>query len=123
MSDIKDTPKNADQKVGEKAEQAKDWVKEKTGIRERDCGPAKSLADIQPHMDVISSCGCRMGKVDHLEGTAIKLTKNDSPDGQHHFVPTGWVARVDEHVHLSKNADETKREWKSDAASCASGRS
>jgi hypothetical protein len=71
-------------------------------------------------MEVISSCGCAMGKVDHVEGDAIKLTKNDSPDGQHHVIPTGWVDHIDSHVHLKKNADETKAGWKSDAASCES---
>lgn len=80
---------------------------------------AANMNDIKPHMEVISSCGCKMGTVDHMEGGAIKLTKNDSPDGQHHFIPTGWVARVDEHVHLNKDADVTKREWKNDAAACA----
>jgi len=130
MSDIKNTLKDAGQKVAdtaksvghavsEKAGEAAEWVKEKTGLGEQNCGPAKRVADIQPHMKVISSCGCTVGKVDHLEGNTVKLTKNDSPDGQHHFVPTEWVARVDEHVHLSKNADDTKREWKSSAAACA----
>ncbi len=117
MSDIKNTLKNAGHKIAEGAEQAKEWVKEKTGLN-NNCGPAKSVSDIQPHMEVISSCGCKMGKVDHLEGNAIKLTKNDSPDGQHHFVPVGWVTRVDEHVHLSKNAVDTQKEWKVDATSC-----
>jgi len=119
MSSIKDNLKSAGHEIAEKAEQAKDWVKEKTGLGEKECGAAKGVADIRPHMDVISSCGCKVGKVDHLEGASIKLTRNDSPDGQHHFVPIGWVARVDDHVHLTKNADETKREWKADAASCA----
>ena len=41
-----------------------------------------------------------MGKVDHLDGDAIKLTRNDSPDGQHHFVPTSWVDHVDNHVEV-----------------------
>jgi hypothetical protein len=117
MSDIKNTLKNAGRKIAEGAEQAKEWVKEKTGL-DNNCGPVKSVSDIQPHMEVISSCGCKMGKVDHLEGNAIKLTKNDSPDGQHHYVPVGWVTRVDQHVHLSKDADETKKEWKADATSC-----
>lgn len=84
------------------------------------CGATKGMADIAPHMDVIASCGCRVGKVDHLEGNAIKLTRNDSPDGKHHFIPAGWVDHVDNHVHLAKNADETRLEWKSDAASCSS---
>jgi hypothetical protein len=67
---------------------------------------------------VIASCGTRVGSVDHLEGGAIKLARKDSPDGHHHFVPTGWVTRVDEHVHLSKNAADTRREWRTDATGC-----
>lgn len=113
MSDIKNTLKDAGEKIAEKAGQAKDWVKDKTGLG---CGTAKG--EITPHMSVISSCGCTVGKVDHLEGSAIKLTKGDSPDGQHHFVPTAWVDHVDNHVHLNKNAAETKAGWKSDATGC-----
>jgi hypothetical protein len=71
-------------------------------------------------MDVIASCGTKVGVVDHIEGGAIKLTKNDSPDGQHHFIPTGWVDHVDNHVHLKKNSKETEQGWKGDARSCAS---
>jgi len=116
MSDIKNTLKDAGQKAADKAEQAKDWVEDKLGVG---CGTEKGVAGIQPHMSVISSCGCTMGKVDHIEGNAIKLTKNDSPDGQHHFIPMGWVDHVDNHVHLRKNSEETKAGWKSDAASCS----
>ena len=45
---------------------------------------------IKEHVDVISSDKKTVGKVDHLEGTdKIKLTKQSSPDGQHHhFIPT-----------------------------------
>jgi hypothetical protein len=116
MSGIKDNLRNAGQKVAEKAEQAKEWVEDKTGLG---CGSDKGMA-IAPHMHVMSSCGCKVGEVDHLEGGAIKLTKGDSPDGRHHFVPLAWVDHVDNHVHLRKNAEETKREWKADAASCTS---
>lgn len=116
---VADAAKSAGHKVAEGARQAAEFVKEKTGMGDS-CGATRSVSEIQPHMAVISSCGCTMGKVDHLEGGAIKLTKGDSPDGQHHFVPTAWVDKVDEHVHLNKNADETKRGWKGDAASCAS---
>ncbi len=69
----------------------------------------------------IASCGTKVGVVDRVEGGAIKLTKNDSPDGQHHFVPTGWVDRVDNHVHLKMNSKEAELGWKSDAASCGCG--
>jgi hypothetical protein len=114
MADLKNTLRDAGKAVADAAENAKDWVADKTGVG---CGTAKSVADIQPHMSVIASCGCTMGKVDHLEGGAIKLTKNDSPDGMHHYIPTAWVDHVDTHVHLTKNADETTRGWKADAAS------
>ncbi len=119
MADIKHNLKDAANKVSAKAGQAADWVKEKSGISQKPMSAADMKA-IQPQMEVISSCGCRVGTVDHMEGGAIKLTKKDSPDGQHHFIPTSWVARVDDHVHLNKDASETKTGWKPDAAACHS---
>lgn len=116
---VAENVKDAAHFVADKAGQAADWVKEKTKSESCGtdaCGTAKSVTDIQPKMDVVSSCGCNMGKVDHLEGDTIKLTKNDSADGKHHFIPTGWVARVDEHVHLSKNAEETMKNWTTEPA-------
>jgi hypothetical protein len=76
------------------------------------------IASIKEHMDVIASCGKKVGVVDHVGGGAIKLTKKDSPDGQHHFIPVGWVERVDSHVYLQKNSMETEQNWKTDAAAC-----
>ena len=130
MSDIKDTLKNAGQKVvdtakdaghavAEKAGQAKDWVEEKAGMGEG-CGSTKGASAIRERMDVIASCGKKVGVVDHVEGGAIKLTRSDSPNGQHHFIPVGWVDHVDAHVHLKKNSEETEQDWKSDAAGCSS---
>ncbi|MFO0798031.1 MAG: DUF2171 domain-containing protein [Gemmataceae bacterium] len=110
---VKDTLKNAGEAVKEKAEEAACWVKEKTGMGTCDA------SNVKPHMAVISSCGCTLGKVDGVEGSSIKLTKNDSPDGMHHFIPTAWVDHVDSHVHLNKNADETKRGWTSHASASA----
>ncbi len=120
-------------KVGEKVEQVKDWAKEtahKAGHRIEETaqkaehkvkevfgghgGAGGSVAAIREHMDVLGSCGNKLGRVDHVQGDTIKLTKNDSPDGMHHFIPTSWVARVDDRVHLSKNCGEAKREWKSE---------
>jgi hypothetical protein len=132
MSSIKDSMKDAGQKVmdtardaahfiADKAGKAAEWVKDKTEPGSTKCGDAKTFSDIQPQMDVISSCGCNMGKVDHLEADSIKLTKNDSTDGKHHYVPKGWVARVDEHVHLSRNAEETIRMWHDEAAAATAG--
>jgi hypothetical protein len=131
MSDTRNMPKNEGQKNAEfknlnqkttnaMPEQGRNRANDTTRKEAKDSGQARQLSDIKPHMEVISSCGCTMGKVDHLEGNSIKLTKNDSPDGQHHFIPKDWVESVDNHVHLRKNAEETLQEWKPDAASCAS---
>ena len=119
-------------KLGEGVEKAADWAKEKAHAVGNRLGETKdkvvnrvqetvgsggssadksSTANVREHMDVIGSCGNKLGVVDHVEGSKIKLTKNDSPDGQHHFIPTSWISRVDDHVHLSKNCGEAKREW------------
>ena len=46
----------------------------------------------------------------------IKLTKNDpTAGGEHHFIPLSWVARVDEHVHLSKTTEAARAEWQGDS--------
>ena len=42
---------------------------------------------------------------DSLEGERIKLTKADSGDGKHHYLPAGLVAAVEgDTVRLSANA-------------------
>ena len=70
-------------------------------------------SEIREHMDVISSDKKTVGKVDHLEGTdKIKLTKQSSPDGQHHhFIPVSWVDHVDQHVHLNKSGADVTSHW------------
>ena len=122
MSNIKekvtDAAKTVGHKVAEVTEKAVDFVKEKTGMGGPAEGTDAGVCGIKDHMKVIASCGKTVGVVDHLEGAAIKLTKNDSPDGQHHFIPVGWVERVDSHVHLKKNSKETEQNWKTDAAAC-----
>ncbi len=113
---VASTAKNVGHKIAEGAEQATDWVKEKTGL-----AADHGVAGVKERMDVIASCGSKIGVVDHVEGNSIKLTKKDSNDGQHHFIPLEWIERVDSHVHLKKNSTEATRQWKSDAASCGCG--
>ena len=74
-------------------------------------GKTGSPADIKEHMEVYASCGTKVGKVDHVHGDQIKLTKNDSFDGKHHLIPTAWVAKVHDHIHLSKDHKEVQAEW------------
>jgi hypothetical protein len=114
-------------KVGEKVEEATDWAKEKTHQAEHrieeathkvgatlheSTGKVGSVADIKEHMDVYASCGKKVGVVDHVLGDQIKLTKKDSPDGVHHLIPTSWVAKVHDHVHLNKDHVAVQSEWK-----------
>lgn len=59
---------------------------------------------IREHMDVIDSEGQAIGRVNSVDGTRIKLTRKDSPDGRHHYVEFGDIAPIDSHVHLSRPA-------------------
>lgn len=70
-----------------------------------------SAQNIRQHMSVLAADGARIGTVDHLDGPSIKLTRNDSDDGKHHLIPLDWVATIDDQVHLSKSADDARREW------------
>ena len=115
---VADTAKTVGYKIAEGAEKAAEYVKETAGLGCSADSANADVAGIKERMDVIASCGKKVGVVDRVEGNAVKLTKNDSPDGQHHFIPTGWVQRVDSHVHLSKNSKETEAGWKSDVAAC-----
>lgn len=60
---------------------------------------------IKEHMTVIGADGVHVGTVDHLDGERIKLTKVDSSDGKHHYLPAGLVAAVEgDTVRLSATA-------------------
>ena len=98
---------------------AADWLREKTGVTPgRIEGSDAGLGGIRPHMEVIASCGTKVGVVDGLENQFIKLTKSDSPDGTHRYLPTSMVDHVDRHVHLNKNSQEAIAGCKLDAGSC-----
>ena len=76
-----------------------------------------ATSQIKEHMEVLASDGAHVGTVDHIQGQdRIKLTKSDSPDGLHHFIPLDWVDSVDSTVHLSKAADEVVDGWEDEDA-------
>jgi hypothetical protein len=67
-------------------------------------------SNIREHMEVIGADGVHVGTVDKVEGSRIKLTRQDSGqgshEGHHHFISTGLVATVEgDQVRLSANAD------------------
>ena len=127
---VAETATKVGHRVGEKVEEAADWAKEKahqagnrideaaqklghkTGTPlSESTGPVGSTADIREHMDVYASCGTKVGRVDHVEGNTIKLTKNDSPDGMHHTIPMSWVAKVHDHIHLDRDHKAVQSQW------------
>lgn len=76
-------------------------------------GQSMKAQSIRARMDVISSCGRRIGTVDHIEGGLIKLTNSDPTAAhEHHFIPLSWVESVDDRVQLNKDAKEATDGWK-----------
>jgi hypothetical protein len=128
MADTKNTAKGAGQRSADAGASGSGMAKDNPGMgKQSSCGngamgnaQAGNASRIRERMSVVGSCGTRVGVVDHVEGGAIKLTKSDSRDGQHHFIPVDWVERVDNEVHLKKNSQETEQGWKSDASACGS---
>lgn len=70
---------------------------------------AMSTQNIREHMPVVCSDGGQFGTVDGVEGSSIKLTKDDQ--GRHHWIPMAWVTRVDQHVHIDRPRDQAMQEW------------
>lgn len=50
---------------------------------------------IREDMEVVDAVGEHVGTVDRCEDGQIKLTRNDSPDGEHRFIPLGQVDNVE----------------------------
>ena|ERR1700733_5383410 len=63
-------------------------------------------SQIRKNMEVIGSCGNKLGSVDCVEGRLIKLSKTDSADGTEHYLPVAWIDRIDQCVHLNRKCIE-----------------
>ena len=70
-------------------------------------------SSIREHMEVVGSDGQHVGKVDHVKGSEIELTKFDFGAGlAHHLVPISWVERIaDDKVFLTLTKDQAKAQW------------
>lgn len=72
-----------------------------------------SLRSVTEHMEVVGSDGTHVGKVDHIRGDRILLTKTDrDAGGHHHSIPSSWIKTVDTKVHLAKTAAEAQQAWR-----------
>ncbi|WP_340644116.1 DUF2171 domain-containing protein [Phenylobacterium sp.] len=69
---------------------------------------------IREHMEVVGSDGGHVGKVDHILGTDIELSKMDFGSGlKHHLIPLTWVEQIaDDKVRLSLTKDAAKAAWR-----------
>lgn len=98
----------AAREVGERVAAATD---EKTNPRGHT--PARAPADVRPGMPVLGQCGARLGTVEHLDGTALRVSHPETPDGKSHRIPLGWIAGVDGSVHLAREAADVLQGWRS----------
>lgn len=68
-----------------------------------------TATQIVEHMPVVCSEGGQFATVDHMDGNAIKLTKDES--GHHHWIPLDWVTTVDDKVHVDRPGDQAMKDW------------
>jgi hypothetical protein len=73
-----------------------------------------NTSEIREHMEVVGSDGGHVGKVDHVLGTEIELSKMDLGSGlKHHLIPLTWVEQIaDDKVQLSLTKDAAKAAWR-----------
>ena len=72
-------------------------------------------SEIREHMEVVGSDGGHVGRVDHVIGSEIELTKLDLSSGlKHHLIPLSWVETIEEdEVHLNLTKEAAKKQWRS----------
>ena len=83
----------------------------------------RGVVGIEEEMEVIASCGKKIGVVHEVHGNSLKLSRKGSPDNQHHYIPLSWISELDDQIHLNKNSKEAVEGWKSNAALCGCGAS
>jgi hypothetical protein len=72
---------------------------------------------IRKKMEVVGSDGQHVGTVDNIKGNQIKLTRNDSPDGQHHFISADLIESITgQKVILTLTAEQAHNRWQSEDA-------
>lgn len=81
-----------------------------------------SLQSVQEHQEVVGSDGKHIGKVDHVRGDRILLTKTDKDaGGHHHSIPCSWITSVDDKVTINRTADQAQQAWRDEENNGAFG--
>jgi len=66
---------------------------------------------IQPQMMVHDADDNMIGTVDRVEGDRIKLTREDSPDGEHQYVSLHEVDQVDGDKVCLRQGASSSESW------------
>ncbi|HEX5377880.1 MAG TPA: DUF2171 domain-containing protein [Phenylobacterium sp.] len=71
-------------------------------------------SEIRRRMDVVGSDGGHVGKVDHVLGGEIELSKFDMGSSfKHHLIPLTWVEQIEnDKVRLKLTRDAAKAAWR-----------
>lgn len=68
---------------------------------------------IKEHMEIVGNDGEHVGIVDGIDPDGeIKLSRSDTPDRLHHFLPLATVEYVDDRVHLNRTSTRAMAEWR-----------
>ena len=102
MAQNRNQPPNADRDQRQQQQQQNSTPRQQQqfdggGARQPGGGaPDARFADqIREHMEVVDASGAHLGTVDHVQGDQIKLTRSDSSDGRHTYLPLGQVAGIE----------------------------
>ena len=69
------------------------------------------ISEIREKMAVVDARGNHVGVVEKVHNRSeIKLSRADSPDGLHHYIPLDWIATIDRSVHLNRSGAEVIRD-------------
>ena len=69
-------------------------------------------AQVTEHLEVLSSDGQHVGRVDHVRGDEIELARLDrTTQGKHYMIPLSWVDHVDDRVHLNVSSEQAGAGW------------
>lgn len=69
--------------------------------------------EIKENMEIVGNDGEHIGIVDGIDPDGeIRLSRTDTPDGLHHFLPLATVESVDDRVHLNRSSIRAMAEWR-----------
>jgi hypothetical protein len=68
---------------------------------------------IREHMEIVGNDGEHVGIVVGIDPDGeIKISRSDTPDRLHHFLPLATVEFVDDRVHLNRTSTRAMAEWR-----------